>query len=173
MENRYTIDQISTACKVSKQSLYKFINKNKTFIEENSTRIHRVVYYNQIAMDFFLAYYQPDKKPEITPDTINQTTAEIRAPEGEQKSPVEAPQSDEPPEVQLTALQRKIDALKAEIDALKKELNAKEEERKELIRQNGALILTLQQEKQEKQLFLPSPKKTLSEKLKSIFTHKS
>ena len=169
MENRYTITQVSSTCKVSKQSLYKFINKNKTFIDENSTRIHRIVYYNQAAMNFFLAYYQPDEKPKIPISAMNMDTAE-----GRPENPfVEAPQSDEPPEVQLTALQRKIDALKAEIDALKKELNAKEEERKELIRQNGALILTLQQEKQEKQLFLPSPKKTLSEKLKSIFTHKS
>lgn len=165
MESRYTIDQISTACKVSKQSLYKFINKNKTFIEENSTRIHRVVYYNQIAMDFFLAYYQPDEKPKIPISAMNMDTAE-----GRPENPfVEAPQSDEPPEVQLTALQRKIDALEAEIGALRKQLDASEAEKKELLRQNGEVLLLLQMEKQEKQLFLPAPRKTLSDRVKSLF----
>lgn len=162
MENRYTITQISTSCNVSKQSLYKFINKNKTFMDENSTRIHRVVYYNQTAMDFFLAYYLPETGGK------NPTRAERPLPEGEQKAPEEAPQDDKA-ESQLEDLERKIDALEAEIDALRKQLDDKETERKELLRQNGALILTISQLQQEKQLLLPSPRKTFSEKIKSLF----
>lgn len=180
MENRYTITQVSSACKVSKQSLYKFINKNKTFIDENSARIHRIVYYNQAAMDFFLAYYQPDKKPESEKIPISDTDTdtdkkepdfsmnEITAEEPE-NSPVEAPQTDEPQEGQLNTLQRKIDALEAEIVALRKQLDASETEKKELLRQNGEVLLLLQMEKQEKQLFLPAPRKTLVDRVKSLF----
>lgn len=181
MENRYTITQISSACKVSKQSLYKFINKNKTFIDENSTRIHRIVYYNQSAMDFFLAYYQPDEKPESEKIPISDTDTDTdkkepvfsmnteRAEERPQNSPVEAPQTEQPPEGQLNALQRKIDALEAEIGALRKQLDASETEKKELLRQNGEVLLLLQMEKQEKQLFLPAPRKTLVDRVKSLF----
>lgn len=183
MENRYTITDISSICKVSKQSLYKFINKNKTFIDENSTRYHRIVYYNQTAMDFFISYYCPEQTQEITNDYINQTTAERRGPEGEKitaetRAPeggenpsVEAPQEDKPPE-DLNALQRKIDALEAELKSLRKQLDASEAEKKELLRQNGEVLLLLQMEKQEKQLFLPAPRKTLTDKVKSLFHKK-
>lgn len=172
MENRYTINQISSACKVSKQSLYKFINKNKTFINENSTRNHRIIYYNQAAMDFFLAYYQPDRKTdseEINISGIEKNTAEEQAEEQAEKTPVEAPQTEQPPEGQLNALERKIATLEAELEALRKQLDASETEKKELLRQNGEVLLLLQMEKQEKQLFLPAPKKTLMNRMKSLF----
>jgi septal ring factor EnvC (AmiA/AmiB activator) len=172
MEIRYTINQISSACKVSKQSLYKFINKNKTFINENSTRNHRIIYYNQAAMDFFLAYYQPDRKTdseEIPVSDIEKNTAEKRAEKQAEKAPIEAPQTEQPPEGQLNALERKIAALEAEIETLRKQLDASETEKKELLRQNGEVLLLLQMEKQEKQLFLPAPKKSFSERVKSLF----
>lgn len=180
MENKYTADQIASICKVSKQSIYSLIKKNKDFINDNSIRNHRVVYYNQTAMDFFISYYLPEEAPEnrenqpdkddiATVSSISENLAEMRGPEGEQKSPVEVLRADEPPEDQSEALRRKIDALEAEIEALRKQLDASEEERRELLRQNGAILLVLQQEKQEKQLFLPAPKKTLSEKVKALF----
>lgn len=165
MEFQYDINQIATQCKVSKQSLYTLIKKNYEFINENSTRRQRKIYYNQAVMDFFIAYYQP--VAEWHPKDENLPTAEWH-PKDEKSLPLTA-SIGEPPEDQLTALQRKIEALEAEIEALKKDLSSKEEERKELIRQNGALILTLQQEKQEKQLFLPSPKKSFGEKIKDLF----
>lgn len=169
MENQYNIDQISSICKVSKQSIYSLIKKNKDFINDNSTRNHRVIYYNQAAMDFFTSYYCPEKTQQSNRDNINQTTAETRAPEGEQKNPVEAPQTDKPPEDQLNALQSKIDALEAELEALRKKLDATEAEKKELIRQNGEVLLLLQMEKQEKQLYLPAPRKSLTDRVKSLF----
>lgn len=168
MENRYTIDQISSICKVSKQSLYKFINKNKTFIGENSTRIHRIVYYNQAAMDFFTSYYQPEathQSGENQPPQVKPNPAEGQA----EKSPVEGAQAEGQHKSQLNALERKIDALEAEIEALRKRLDASEAEKKELLRQNGEVLLLLQMEKQEKQLYLPAPKKSLSERVKGLF----
>ena len=171
MENQFTIEQIASKCKVSKQSIYALIKKNKAFINENSTRNQRKVYYNQDAMDFFISYYHPEQTQEITNDYINQTTAETRAPEGGKKPSVEAPQEDKPPE-DINALQRKIDALEAELKSLRKQLDASEAEKKELLRQNGEVLLLLQMEKQEKQLFLPAPRKTLTDKVKSLFHKK-
>ena len=169
MSYDYSINDLASKSNVSLQSCYGLIKKNREFVDNNSVRKHRKIYYNQAVMDFFIDYYQPVE--EVPPKAENLTVEEV--PPKAEKSPSLTSSTDEPPEDQLIALQRKIDALQAEIDALKKDLASTEEERKELIRQNGALILTLQQEKQEKQLFLPSPKRTFSEKLKSIFTHKS
>lgn len=171
MEFKYTINDISAKCKVSIQSLYTLIKKNKEFINKNSMRKQRKIYYNQEAMDFFVSYYlpeQPTEEPEISPSPLDIQTGGGLA----ENSLLETPSTDKPHESQTDALKAEIDALKAQIDTLRKELDAKEAERKELIRQNGALILTLQQEKQEKQLFLPAPKKSFSDKVKSIFKGK-
>ena len=184
MEYKYLITDIQEKTKVSITSLIAFKKKHQEFFNKNSTRIQRKIYYNQAAMDFFLSYYQPEQTQEITNDYINQTTAERRGPEGEKitaetrapeggkNPPLEAPQTDEPPEGQLNALERKIAALEAEIGALRKQLNDKEDERKELLRQNGALILTISQLQTEKQLLLPAPKRSIGERVKGLF-HKS
>ncbi len=148
MENQYTINQISSIVKVSKQSLYNLIKKNQAFINENSRRIQRKVYYNQSALDFFVSYYNGKSAPEMPQNAEEQVSLA---------------------EISIDALKAEIDALKAEIDTLRKQLDAKEEERKELIRQNGALILTLQQEKQEKMLLLPAPKKSINERIRGLF----
>ena len=173
MSYDYTINDIAEKTNVSLQSCYGLIKKNREFIDNNSVRRHRKIYYNQEVMNFFIDYYQP---VEERPPKAENPIVEERPPEGQSPSaniPVLSPdkpvESERQPETDTDVLQRKIDVLQAEIDALKKELASKEEERKELIHQNGALILTLQQEKQEKQLFLPSPKKSFAERIKSLF----
>ena len=151
MENQYTINQISSIVKVSKQSLYNLIKKNQAFINENSRRIQRKVYYNQSALDFFVSYYNGESTPEMPQNAEEQVSLA---------------------EISIDALKAEIDALKAEIDTLRKQLDAKEEERKELLRQNGALILTISQLQTEKQLLLPAPKRSIGERVKGLF-HKS
>ena len=168
MDFQFTLDEISSKCQVSKQSLYNLIKKNQDFIKDNSIRKQRKIYYSQAAMDFFISYYHPEQaqtEGKIPSFSVDTDTAEGQA----ENPPLETSSTDNPHKSQSDALQTEIDALKAEIDALKSQLAAKEAERTELLRQNGALILTLQQEKQEKLLLLPPPKKPLSEKLKSLF----
>jgi len=171
MEYKYTINDISETVKISKPSLYALIKKNSAFIKDNSVRRQRKIYYNQAAMDFFTSYYQPEathQSGENQPPQVKPNPAEGQA----EKSPLEGPSADKPHESQPDATKAEIAALKAEIDALKKQLELKEAERVELLRQNGALILTLQQSQQEKMLLLPAPKKSFSDKIKSIFKGK-
>ena len=85
----------------------------------------------------------------------------VKAPE----TPPEAPQA----AAREEAAAKEIDALKAEIDALKGQLEKAEGERAELIKQNGNLLLLLNQEKAEKQLLLPPSKKSIGERIKAIF----
>lgn len=171
MEYKYLITDIQAKTNVSITSLTAFKKKHQDFFNNNSTRKHRKIYYNQAAMDFFISYYSPDTDTDKKiPDKIIDTETGG----GKAENPLsETSSKEEEFKTRIDALQTKIDALHAEIDILRRQLEEKEEERKELIRQNGALILTLQQEKQEKQLFLPAPKKTLGEKIKGIFKSNS
>lgn len=169
MEYKYLITDIQAKTNVSITSLTSFKKKHQDFFNNNSTRIRRKIYYNQAAMDFFIDYYRPEQTAKE--DNINRLAAvpEEQKAENASNSALNGSSADEPHESQLDKLKAEIGALQTEIGALRKQLEAKEAERLELLRQNGALILTLQQEKQEKQLFLPSPKKSFSEKIKDLF----
>ena len=170
MEYKYLITDIQEKTKVSITSLTTFKNKHKDFFNNNSTRKHRKIYYNQAAMDFFLSYYAPDTDTEKKiPDKIIDTDTRGGIAE---KSPLESSYKEEEQQARIDALQVEIKALHEEIDALKEQLAAKENERLELLRQNGALILTIQQQQQEKMLLLPAPKRSLGERVKSFFTAK-
>lgn len=165
MEYKYLITDIQAKTNVSITSLTAFKKKHQDFFNNNSTRKHRKIYYNQAAMDFFISYYSPDTDKEIPDKIIDTETGG-----GQAENPLsETSYTDKPHESQLDELKAETEALQTEIGALRKQLEAKEAERLELLRQNGALILTLQQEKQEKMLLLPAPKKPFSEKVKSIF----
>jgi len=168
MEYKYTINDISATVKISKPSLYALIKKNSAFIKDNSIRKQRKIYYNQAVMDFFVSYYSPDTEKKIPDEVIDTDTAEAQT----ENSLLEASYKEEEQQARIDTLHAEIEALHAEIDTLRKQLDAKEEERKELLRQNGALILTISQLQQEKQLLLPAPKRSIGERVKGLF-HKS
>ena len=168
MEYKYTINDISASVKISKPSLYALIKKNQELISNNSVRRQRKIYYNQTVMDFFVSYYSPDTEKKIPDEIIDTETGG-----GIAENPLKNPSyREEKQQAHIDALQVEIKALHEEIDALKAQLAAKENERLELLRQNGALILTIQQQQQEKMLLLPAPKRSLGERVKSFFTAK-
>lgn len=168
MEYPYTINDIRAVVNVSQQSLYNLIKKNKSFFQDNSTRKQRKIYYSQAAMDFFVSYYQPVINLNETEEHIKNLN-ETEGQDNKENPSINPNETEGREESQTSALKAQIDALHAQIDLLQKQLDAKEAERVELLRQNGILCLTLQQEKAEKMLLLPSPKKTLGEKVKSLF----
>lgn len=171
MDFKYTINDIKAAVNVSLQSLYTLIRKNQAFISENSMRKQRKIYYNQKVMDFFVSYYLPEQSTEEGKISPLAEDLSIKAEKAE-KTLSETSYREEEQQARIDALQVEIKALHAEIDTLRKQLDDKEEERKELLRQNGALILTISQLQQEKQLLLPAPKRSIGERVKGLF-HKS
>ena len=179
MEYPYDIQDLSNDCGISKASVYAFIKKNKDFFEDNSIRVRESetstkpkVKYNQVAMDFLLAHYgKKDSKEaqarEVLSNDFSMESREV-ASNLRENAPTSASEK-EADQIPIEALKTKISALEAKIEALEKELASKEEERKELLKQNGALLLLLSQEKQEKALFLPAPKKSIGERIKGFF----
>lgn len=147
MEFSFTIDDLTRQLSKSKQSLYLLFNKNKTFINQNSIRKQRKIFYNQAVLDYLTDYYTHG--------------APVEAP----TKPIEAPS----PEDRGDAAQSEIDALRAKIAVLEAQLEAKEAERAELFKQNSQLLLLLSQEKAEKALYLPAPRKSIGERFRSLF----
>ena len=180
MEYKYTINDISATVKISKPSLYALIKKNSAFIKDNSIRKQRKIYYNQAVMDFFISYYSPEGTADIEKKALHEEGRDKALhEEGRDKEKTKAEKSlsessyrEEEQKARIDALHAEIGTLHAEIDTLRKQLDDKEEERKELLRQNGALILTISQLQTEKQLLLPAPKQSIGERVKGLF-HKS
>ena len=169
MKNQYTIKELATICKVSIQSIYNLKDKNKEFFNQNSKRNQRTIYYNQAVLKFLLDYYRIDKDSADSENILYEKIGGGTLPQEEENPPVLTSSTDELSESRIKEYESQIDALKAENERLKNELDAKEDERKELLKQNGALILALSQEKQEKMLLLPTPKKPFGERVKALF----
>lgn len=167
MEYKYTLNDIQEKVNVSLTSLYALKSKNKEFIKNNSIRRQRIVYYNDAVMDFYLSYYKPEQASAEVEKSLDAEAQDAEA----SNSPLESPSASKTQESQIEELNAQIDALKAQINALQTKLDATEKERKELFSQNGAILLMLQQEKQEKMLLLPKPRQTIGEKLKKLFTN--
>ena len=171
MNYPFTIEDLASKCQVTKQSIYNLISKNKEFVKENSKKQGRKIKYNQAVLDLFLGYY--DKLEEApAEETI---TPEAEQPTEAPEKPTEAPAAEstpEAPEAPAEGLQAQIEALQGQVRELKEQLAAKEAERLELLKQNGALILTIQQQQQERMLLLPAPKKSIGERFKGLFGKK-
>lgn len=174
MDYPYGIEDLMEKSGIGKSAIYAFIKKNRDFfkdnsasIKDNSTTTKPKIKYNQVALDFLLSQYG---KKESAESILSSDRQEVPSNLSENASKNDSAQ--EADQIHLEALQTKINALEAKIEALEKELSAKEEERKQLLNQNGALLLLLSQEKQEKALLLPAPKKSIGERIKGIF-HKS
>lgn len=165
MERHYTINQLSTICKVSPQSIYKLLSKNQPLVKQFSTRQGRKIYYGQEVLDLLLKHYNLTQEEGQTEDTST------NAPKTLSNAP-EAEVEDNNTKPTIEALQAQIESQKKQIEELQKQLAEKEAERKQLLEQNGQVLLLLSQERQELIKRLPAPKKTFGERLKGFFGKK-
>ena len=184
----YTIKDIAEACGVSKQAVYKLIDKHSQLVDTSTVKRGRKVFYSQPLFDFCLTHYRGElstsegvkslEKPRI--DAAEAGAAGLNnqpyvSTECVNRQPSTASEVD-----RLTS---EVDRLTAEVDKLKKKnkrlkatvkelenlLEQSEAERAELIKQNSIALLALSQEKQEKIRLLPPPRKSLGEKVKGLF----
>ena len=179
MDYPYTVNDIITKFHISKTIFYAKVKKNPDFFTANSIKIKAegeknkpFTRYNQAVFDFFASQYGTEEAVSAVPDAVLKKILQ----EGGGGTPTEAPET--PPESffspadDVKPTQEDKNALQAKIEALEAKLAEAEAERKELISQNSHLLLLLSQEKQEKQLLLPAPKKTIRERIKGLFSKK-
>lgn len=156
MTYQYSADDLSRICQVSKQSIYNLLSKDKDFIKDNSTKRGRKVRYNQAVADYVLEYYEIDKD-ESTPAAAEET------------SDAEVSRNDAASNQIINDLETRIKELEMQIAEKDAQLQKIEAERVELLRQNGALILSLQTEQQTTRALLPAPRRSFAERLKNLF----
>ena len=229
----YTIKDIAEACGVSKQAVYKLIDKHSQLVDTSTVKRGRKVFYSQPLFDFCLTHYRGElstaegvksrkipcvdaaeaaervnRQPSTagvelsTAETVDRLTTEgvksrkipcVDAAEtgadGLNNQPYVSTEcvNRQPSTVsEIDSLTAEVDRLTVEVDKLKRKnkrlkatvkelkdlLANSEAERAELIKQNSIALLALSQEKQEKRLLLPEPRKTLGEKVKGLFSRK-
>lgn len=179
MDYPYTVNDIITNFHISKTTFYNQVKKNIDFFNANSTKIKAIgeknkpfTRYNQAVFDFFASQYGIEEAVSAVPDAdLKKILVEDdRHGEGTStEAPETPPESFFSPADDVKPTQEDKNALQAKIEALEAKLAEAEAERKELISQNSHLLLLLSQEKQEKQLLLPAPKKSIRERIKGLF----
>ena len=157
----YSIDDLSRECKVSKQSIYSLIKKNNDFVKANSTRQSKRIKYNQEVLNLFLSYYGLEQAQE---EEHKEDFSHSNAIPGFQDNGNNITNTS-----LLDEANAKIEVLEGQIEVLKEELSAAREQIQELIKQNGEVLLLLQEEKQEKMKLLPAPRKSFTQKIKDLF----
>lgn len=154
----YNIKSLCEKSNISQQTFYRLLRENKDFrelVENNKEKKGNGYRYTDTVLSWLLDY----KGIELSPE--------------EPATPTEMP-----PETILTdereqILLNQIKALEAEIDGLKAMVEEKEQERKALFLQNANLLMLLTQEKQEKQALLPTPRPSIVQRIKSLFSDKN
>lgn len=156
----YTIKELAAAVSITPQSIYNLKKTSVDFqelMDSHTVLKGRYRFYDEEILDFLKSYYSQEQRGSAAADTPLDDEEESAAAELERvKGELEAAK------IECMRLQMEIDPLKKEIEGLRADKMNYEQ-------QNAQLLLLLAQEKKEKMLFLPKPKKTLGERIKAIF----
>lgn len=144
---KYNISNLSTFTGKSKQSLYKLIKQNDAFFASHRQKEQQNVYFDEEAKAWFLKHYGIE-------EDASKTDAREEKNQGSTSS---------------KDYLQKIQELEEQVADLKERLRLAEEDHRELMKQHSLALLALQQEKQEKLMLLPAPKKTITERIKGLF----
>lgn len=174
----YSMKQLQTITGKPPQTINRLMRKNDSLVEllpEHRKKLENgQVFYDDVILDWLKEYFQletissqEENKNDEKADTIN-NEEEKKKLSNETLIDELRSQINELEELVNTKdeiIQNKVN----EISKLEKELNDKEAERLHFISLNSQLTALLAAEKQEKQLLLPPPKKTIGERIKAFF----
>lgn len=167
----YSMRDLSSRVKRTPQALYSLIKQNESLssiVKENTEKNGRFIKYGEPVLSWLLDYY---KITEPTADEVGEgivePTAEVLPQSTAPTRPTEADLV-----IELSSIRAENEALKTAIEALKNDLEREREEKKEIREQLGISLLALRQEQEEKKLYLPAPRKTLSQFFKGLFSKK-
>lgn len=161
MDGKYrTIEDIATDLQITSQAIYKKRQQDpvlSNLMETDRKKAKRTFYYGETVYKHLRDYYKPDY-------TGNDPAPSFSGEQNEGTSRNEPPVSPAPEETpeaaesETASLRAAVSTLQQQIQRLEREAAEAKAEKQELLRQNGQLLLLLQQEKDEKRLYLPAPK---------------
>ena len=159
------LTRISNTTERAVRNLFKSNKELKKLAAEHTITENRNVFYDSAVYEWFCERYKKSNEEKIEPLNENKVGEGISNEEKqnllEHTAPAYVRQESEV-EKELKELQIKYDDLKLQFDKV-------ENERQELLKQNGNLLLLLSQERALTQKYLPAPRKTIGERLKALF----
>lgn len=160
----YTVKDLQKVSNTSLQSINKLFKSNselRELVKEHKKVENRNVFYDEVIYEWFCRRYE--KKIETL---MENSEAGDNFENENQNIPLDTPPSCLPQEEET---KQELERLKEKYAELQAEFEKVEAERKELLEQNGNLLLLLSQEKAEKQKLLPPPRKTIGERIRAFF----
>lgn len=150
----YTIKEITEIVNRTEPTIYAYMRKDADFFNSHRITQKKGCYlYDELAVERLKNNYAVSNGVE---NGISQNEdGEIL----QHAAPVDMREND--------AIKAELAELKAKYAELEARFQAAEAERKQLLEQNGNLLLLLSQEKAEKQKLLPPPR--ISERIKNLF----
>ena len=148
-----TRKEICQKTNITEQTFHRMLKKNsdvRTIADKGRTRGPRGYEYPEEVLAWFVKRYGEN------------------APAQDALSGSEMPSDGESAAHEVDSLQERINELEEQNAALQAKVDAFDEERRELQRQNGQILLLLAQERQQNLLQAPK-KKTLRERLAAVF----
>ena len=130
MENFYSVSELITIFKISKETFYKVKGKNKQFFEDNSRKVREdgkngkpIFKYSQSVFDFFASQYGTEEAAALLENASARGTR-TEAPETPPESFFSPADDVKPTQEDKNALQAKIEALEAKLEKREKETNS-------------------------------------------------
>jgi len=162
--------EISGTTERATRQLFKSNEELRKLKVEHTIKKQNKVYYDDTILNWFVAYYNFKNRPLVSndmPPQENRTESE--------KNPEHSPAiSDEVKQMaaEIEELKRKNQALQADFEKANGEIVDLKNEIASKSNEIAQLLLIIQQEKQEKSkimLMLPPPRRSIGERIKSLF----
>ena len=141
--------------------MFKSNSELKELAKEHKKVENRNVFYDEVIYEWFCRRYEKKTKSLMENSVVGSNSENEN-----QNIPLDTPPSSLPQEEEI---KQELERLKEKYAELQAELEKVEAERKQLLEQNGNLLLLLSQEKAEKQKLLPIPRKTIGERIRALF----
>lgn len=157
----YTILELSDAIGRTPSMIYVYFKKDKeseAFFFSHRKKIARGYIYDEAVLERLKQMVR----------VSNGEVAEDQETDKEKNPNTTAP-ADAEAEARVQAINAELEECKKELSEIRTALEQSEIERKQLLEQNGYLLMLLAQEKAEKQKLLPMPRKTIGERIKDLF----
>jgi hypothetical protein len=165
---------LSSIIKKTPQSIHSLIKNNQeleSIIKQHTERKGRNVFYDEVVLEWLRAYYGVETATEepqaaASGDTENPTANDVAAGVVEpEEEAIPEPTAPDDRDAVIARQEEQITFLQGQVVELSKDKAYLREE-------NARLLLLLQQEKDEKKLFLPAPRgprKPIGERIRGLF----
>jgi len=162
---KYTIKDLTAAVSITSPTFYNLIKRNSDFkelLDKHTTNRGRQKFFDEEVLTYLKDYYLQEGGGGGTQEQAAERQLEAVKPPIDDSEVSALRQQLEAAENDCKVLQMKVDTLTQETEVLR-------DDKQHLEQTVNQLLMLLEQEKREKMLYLPKPRRTLAEVVKGLF----